>query len=156
MADRVSKTEAKHMQRDYRDAHTECWRPIKVNGLWRFCRRKPAVCDHIPRKVGGWERPEVYYSLCQGFRSDCHNAWKHDGNRQGEPEGYRMLQQFAIKEIMGEGDLANVPRYMKGRTWWRHENEQDLATDIEGMVDLMIQEFKDLIKTELPRWQRGI
>lgn len=155
MGDRVTKEQAKEMQEAYRRTHLECWRPIQVNGIWRFCRRRPACCDHIPRRRDGWERPEIYSPLCDGLVGNCHAGWKHGGDPHEtdaeQPEGYRMLQQFAIKIMMGETEEEEVQEYMRGRTWWKSEDEVTEAMCIEGSLEQIIESFDDLITTEVPR-----
>lgn len=160
MADRVSKQLALEMRAAYRMTHKECWRPIYKNGLWQFCRKRPAIVDHIPRKRDGWERPEIYFPVCDFPHGNCHAGWKHGGDPHEldskQPEGYRMLQQFAVKIIMGELREEEVQQYMRGRTWWKTEDDVTDAMSIEGHLDLIIEVFTSLQITEKPRRQQWL
>ena len=160
MADRVSEQQAIEMRAAYRLTHKECWRPVEIGGLWRFCRKRPACCDHIPRKRDGWERPAVYFPLCEYPHGNCHAGWKHGGNPKEadsrQPEGYRMLMQFAIKIMMGETTDEEVQAYMRGRTWWKRNETVTDEMSIEGHLDLLIETFESLKITEAPRRQQWL
>lgn len=160
MGDRVSKKQAAAMQAAYREVHPECWRLLQLNGVWRFCRRRPAICDHIPRKRDGWERPQVYYPLCDQPVGNCHAGWKHGGDPHEvdaeQAEGYRMLQQFAVKIMMGETNEDEVQEYMRGRTWWKKLDPVTDAMSIEGYLEQMADIFKNLQTSEMPRRRRWL
>lgn len=106
----------------------------------------PVQCDHIPHR-GEWERFQVYYSLCGPGGNDCHMGWKHqhDKSRIIEPPGKVELRQFTVKWMMGQVEQDEVAAYMKGRTWFYPESEADMKMTIEGTMDLMAEEMRDLI-----------
>ena len=153
--DKVNKSQAKKMQKEYRNTHPKCWGLIEDNGIWRFCGMSPTICDHIPHRHG-WERPRVYYPLCEAFQNNCHSGWKHqtDKKRVIELPGKSELRQFTVKWMAGEVMQSEVGMYMKGRTWFDPKSDIDMESTIEGMMDIMAEEMQSLYDNGLVLTER--
>ena len=148
LSHRPDKREAEKIRKEYRLTHPYCMRPIKVNGIWRFCRRRPVQVNEIAHGSNRIIEPANLCTFCDFPVGRCHLGWFHRDDKPPEKDSQIMLQMFGVKMLMEEATYADVERLMDGRPWW--EPEMGDIT-IKNAVDIWIDEMRTLTETELPR-----
>jgi hypothetical protein len=150
--EKISESEAKRVRVAYASEHRYCWRPIYVNGLWRFCRRTGVL--HTNEIAHGSRRiihPANLIMLC-GFPSGrCHEGYFHREDNPGETDAEIMMRMAAVKVIFEETTLEQVEIIMDGRPWWKPGMPRTQTLSME--VERLAREMESLRETELPRWR---
>ena len=148
---KLSKGECAKASKSYLATHRECWRPVKVNGLWRFCRNRVVLgAHHIARLRGTLIGESVAnrFPLCDFPVGRCHQDYGHRA-RTDESEGRVTLRLFAVKMMFGEATRSEIEALMRGRNWWTVEMGKAWA--LQDELSMLAGEMGDLLETELPR-----
>jgi len=123
---KATKTQIKTLRAAYRQTHQQCLRPIKVNGLWRFCKRRPVHLHHL---VGhSYEQTWNYYPLCERLGDGCHLGALHGWRTQPEKRIEILCRMLAVKVMLGEATAPQVELILLGKKWWTPDQGSDATS----------------------------
>ena len=154
---KLSRNETMVRQRNYRESHPHCLRPILFNGIWRFCWKPTGAAHHITGRGKGRENDNNKFPMCQPADGGCHFGYGHGHETELEPRPIRTIRLLAIKVWLREANIGDISVLMRGKRWWTPELGESaeisdaIALAIRGMYSL--EPSIEIFLTERKAWR---